>query len=277
MSDLNAVKMGRKMQFNKTEMRVYGLQRSGNHAIINWIAAQSTGACLVLNDCTPGANPFDTMQGYCEYSDGNVVSLHDTWDDEARYLASLGAPSERNIFIHSYEDRALSNFSSPESWIGGSNAYFNVLIVRDPLNFFASRLRIWNELSGLKDRRVVVELWKDYAREALGLTACLDPAHTVVINFTRWKADVEYRKTLSARFGLTFSDQGMESMVRIGPGSSFDKFSLSSQASKMMVNERWRSAMQDADFRSIVSDTELRELSLGFFGPQDGWTEILQS
>src|ERR1035437_388618 len=75
-------------------------------------------------------NPFDTMQGYCEYSDGNVVSLHDTWDDEARHLASLSAPSERNIFIHSYEDRALWNLPSPESWIGGSKSYFNVLIVR---------------------------------------------------------------------------------------------------------------------------------------------------
>ena len=46
---------------NELEIRAQGLQRSGNHAIINWIAQQCSGNCIVLNDAPPGLNPLETM------------------------------------------------------------------------------------------------------------------------------------------------------------------------------------------------------------------------
>jgi hypothetical protein len=262
------------MQFNDIEIRVHGLQRSGNHAIMNWIAAQSTGACIVLNDCKPGTNPFESMQEYCLYSDGDLISLEYTWDDSARQRASSSAPSQRNVLIHSYEDRELSGDRVSESWVGRSNSYFDILIVRDPLNLFASRLGLWNELTGRKERRLVVELWKKYAREALGLTSFLDPRYKVVGEFARWKEDKEYRRGLSSKLGLDFSDRGIDSMIKIGPGSSFDSFKHLTQASNMAVNERWKSVTWDSDFRSILSDNELQDLSIRLFGLQASWTAV---
>lgn len=262
------------MQFNNTEIRVHGLQRSGNHAIMNWIAAQSAGICVVLNDCEPGTNPFDTMQEYCEYSDGRLVALSHTWDCAARELVHPRIPQQRNLLIHSYEDRELSGDRIPETWIGRSTSQFEVLIVRDPLNFFASRLKMWTKLTGLKEQRLVVELWKTYAREALGLTTVLEPARRVVIEFGKWKDDVEYRRHTATKLEIAFSDRGIDSLIEVGPGSSFDGFDYRTKASEMAVNQRWKSCIGNDEYGSILADRELQQLSLQLFGRHDGWAEI---
>ena len=193
------------MQFNDVEIRVHGLQRSGNHAIMNWIAAQTAGICIVLNDCKPGTNPFDSMQEYCEYSDGSLVSLLYTWNRVERELVCSRIPRQRNVLIYSYEDRELLGDRVSESWIGSSNSRFEVLIVRDPLNFFASRLQTWDKLTGLKEKALVIELWKKYAREALGFTSVLDPTRTVLVKFGEWKDDAGYRRKVASELGVAFS------------------------------------------------------------------------
>lgn len=45
---------------NETEIAVVALQRSGHHAIINWIMANSSKENTFLNNCLPGYNPFLT-------------------------------------------------------------------------------------------------------------------------------------------------------------------------------------------------------------------------
>jgi hypothetical protein len=265
-----------RMQLNDTEIRVHGLQRSGNHAIMNWIAAQSPGICVVLNDCEPRTNPFDSMQEYCEYSDGSVVALLHTWNCATRELVHPRIPQQRKLLIHSYEDRELLGDRVSESWIGSSNLQFEVLIVRDPLNFFASRLQMWGKLTGLKERHRVVELWKKYAREALGLTSVLEPARKVLIEFGKWKDDVGYRRHVAAKLAVDFSDRGIDSMIEIGPGSSFDGFDYRTKASEMAVNERWKSFIGDEVYRSILADKELQDLSVRLFGQHAGWEEINQ-
>lgn len=266
------------MQFNSTAIRVHGLQRSGNHAIMNWIAAQSAGICVVLNDCEPRTNPFDSMQEYCEYADGRLVSLLHTWDRATRELVHPRIPRQRNVLIHSYEDRELPGEDNlPNSWIGSSNSQFEVLIVRDPLNFFASRLKMWDRLTGLKERHLVVELWKKHAREALGLTSVLEPTHKVFIEFGKWKDDATYRRHIAAKLGIAFSDRGIDSLVQIGLGSSFDSFNYRTRASEMAVNQRWRSCIGDGVYRSILADKELQQLSIRLFGQHAAWKDINRS
>jgi hypothetical protein len=262
------------MQFNDVEIRVHGLQRSGNHAIMNWIAAQTAGICIVLNDCKPGTNPFDSMQEYCEYSDGSLVSLLYTWNRVERELVCSRIPRQRNVLIYSYEDRELLGDRVSESWIGSSNSRFEVLIVRDPLNFFASRLQTWDKLTGLKEKALVIELWKKYAREALGFTSGLDPTRTVLVKFGEWKDDAGYRRKVASELGVAFSDRGIDSVLEIAPGSSFDGFNYQNRASEMAVNQRWRYFIEDDDYRTILADSELQELSTRLFGQHVGWEEI---
>jgi len=183
-------------------------------------------------------------------------------------------PRQRNVLIYSYEDKELTGDRVSESWIGSSGSQFDILIVRDALNFFASRLQMWDKLTGLKDKDLVIELWKKYAREALGLTSVLDPSRKVVIKFGHWKDDAECRREITSKLGIAFSDRGIDSVPRIGPGSSFDSFNYENRASEMAVNQRWRSFVGDNHYRSILADSELQELSIGLFGQNADWEEM---
>jgi len=264
-------------QHNKIEVRVHGLQRSGNHGIINWIAMQSRIDVLVLNDAKPFTNPFHTMQECIEYRKGDLFSAINAWDDESRVKAAARAPAKRDVLMYSYEDRELMERDSrlSQDWLGVSEIFVDVIVVRDPLNFFASRLQMWNTLTGLKDKHKLVELWKSYAREALGYTTLLGSGAKIVANFTNWAQDPGYRERLAGELHLDFSDRGFDQMVRVGPGSSFDGFSFENNASKMPVNDRWKLLISNQEYRSILDDGETKELSDELFGPLEGWQQVL--
>jgi hypothetical protein len=256
---------------NNLEIRVHGLQRSGNHAILHWIACQCPGVVLLLNDVKPGSNPFESMEEYVEYYGGSVFRRVNLWEHESDFDAA-NVPRERDIIIYSYEDRALtpSNREQASSWLGPSRIFIDLLIIRDPMNFFASRLASWGRLTGIKNRTALMDLWKRYAAEAL-LPATLSRSSTVTANFSLWAASRAYRRTLAQSLGLKFSDRGFNEMVRIGPGSSFEGYKYSSKASRMRVNDRWKNYLADETFLSILSDPELPRLAEGLFSSMPRW------
>ncbi|MGB7272584.1 MAG: hypothetical protein WBC69_04760, partial [Geitlerinemataceae cyanobacterium] len=43
---------------NQKEIRVVGLKRTGNHAILKWVKSQETGVVEHLNNVKPNENPF---------------------------------------------------------------------------------------------------------------------------------------------------------------------------------------------------------------------------
>lgn len=256
---------------NDLEIRVHGLQRSGNHAILHWIACQCPGVALLLNDVRPGSNPFESMEEYVEYRGGSVFRSVYLWEDDSEFHAA-DAPRERDILIYSYEDRELTpgDREQARSWLGPSRKFIDLLIIRDPLNFFASRLASWNRLTGIKDRRALLDLWKRYAAESLS-PAALSRSSPVTANFSLWAASRAYRRTLAQSLGLKFSDRGFNEMVRIGPGSSFEGYKHSSRASRMRVNDRWKNYSEDETFLSILSDPGLQELADGLFSSMPKW------
>jgi hypothetical protein len=259
---------------NDLEIKVHGLQRSGNHAILHWIASQSPGAVLLLNDAEPGSNPFETMEEYVEYREyreGSVCRSVNLWEDESDFDPA-DAPPERKIIIYSYEDRALtpSGREQASSWLGASRKFIDLLIIRDPFNFFASRLASWNRLTGIKDRKALVNLWKRYAAEAMS-PAILSRSSTVTANFSLWSASRAYRRALARSLGLRFSDRGFNEMIRIGPGSSFEGYKHSSRASRMRVNHRWKNYVDDETSLSILLDAELQRLAEGLFSSTPNW------
>lgn len=174
-----------------------------------------------------------------EYRDGEIVKTRRKLDRDSRLATLREAHSRRDVLIHTYEDRQLLGPDSTQrgELFGCSESFHDVLVVRDPLNFFASRLQRWSCLSGIKDRQELVALWKQHAAEALGMTARIGPGR-IVANFTRWAVDGDYREELARALGLTFSDNGRDSMMP-GFSSSFDGTGYRTRADAMLVNERW--------------------------------------
>jgi LPS sulfotransferase NodH/GT2 family glycosyltransferase/SAM-dependent methyltransferase len=258
---------------NQSEIRIAALQRSGQHGIINWLMAQCPGRILFLNDVQPETNPYVT----CTSATPRRVSSPGT-------LAKPNLPIfvEKDMLIYNYEDRSLDQVFNErfeqdhDAFVGRSARRFDVVILRDAFNTFASRMSatwVRHKLSDLVGRKESIRLWKSYAQEMLNHTH-LARCNKLCINYNQWCCDAQYREEIAARLGLPFTDEGFAQVDSRYGGSSFDGASFNGRAHKMYVLERWKKCVDSDLFREIFSDGELVELSERIFGHIAG-TEIL--
>jgi hypothetical protein len=240
---------------------VIGMSRSGNHAIIGWIMAQAKGRVLFLN-CVQGKyNPFLTARPLKD-DDGAIATYPVDLEKERRRRFS-----RKDLLIYSHEDHFLGHACSDlfeyyhDGFVGKSKRRLDVLILRDPFNLFASRLR-----SGYGEvpHATALRMWKQHAREFLGLTRRLKHG-PVLILYNRWVLDRAYRQELAEALGLRFSDAGVNRVAACAGGSSFDGLSQDGRAQKMKVFERWRHYAGERRYRELF-DAEVFSLSERIFG-----------
>ena len=246
---------------NRTEIQVLGMSRSGNHAITGWIFRQATGRKVLLNCAEGKTNPFFSCRPM-----GTDVG----WMSEP--AVDLDAEREgrfscKDLLIHTYEDSWLGHAFSRElkvnrdAWMGPSRRRIELVILRDPFNLFASRLRMGCALSP----GVAPRMWKQHARAARVGGVSLRPERKVVL-YNRWISDWTYRSDLAEYLGLAFTDDGFHSVSACGGGSSFDGTSFDGQAGAMHTDQRWRDYVADRRYLDLFDD-ELIGISEELFGP----------
>lgn len=250
-------------------LRVLGVQRSGNHAVISWILHNAPEPVLFLNHVRPRLHPNPLVGfGRASYRSGSAVEEYGPqsptrWEDVRRVLA--GTPTLGTV-IHSYEDYPLDEDSvrrldASDRWLGTARSSRDVIVCRDPFNLCASRLcHDWIELSP-----GTLGLWKQHAREVLGRTALLTrPASHV--RYNRWCHDEGYRRDLAGALGLTGDRRGRDVVMDTGGGSTFGGRSASASELRSGAGERWRACVGDRFYRRLVSDPEVRSLAREIFG-----------
>ncbi|MBK6265580.1 hypothetical protein JKA74_11075 [Marivirga sp. S37H4] len=254
---------------NKNELRVVGMSRSGNHAIINWIIQQLNGRYCFLNCAEPKTNPFYTARPL--HQEATYRANYNGFDLEAEKVRNF---SKKDYLIHSYEDCFLSMLNHKtfeeqhDAFVGPSENRLDILILRDPFNLFASRIRsgLYKEkkpgaqVTPLTARRI----WKQHAREALGLKRHLQQKK-IVINYNLWVFDPEYRQNIAIQLGLAFTDNGFHEVSDVAGGSSFDGLKFENRAGNMKVLDRWKHYVDDPAYKMIFDD-ELIDLSHQVFG-----------
>lgn len=245
---------------NQLELHVTGMSRSGNHAIVDWIFAQSDGPKALLNCAEGKTNPFLSKRPLEDGRGWRAAPEIDIAAEEAGHL------SEKRLLVHTYEDSWLAHAFSRtfednhDVWVGPSTRRIDVLILRDPFNLFASRMRMGAGLTLHVARR----MWKQHAREAFRPRYMRhDP---LVILYNRWRAEPGYRRELARRLGLALTDEGIERVPACNGGSSFDGAAFDGRASRMAVTQRWRSYVGDERYEALF-DAEMAELSAALFGP----------
>ena len=266
---------------NDCEIRIVALRRSGHHAVINWLLRQIDGRYAFLNDCHAGTNPFLSC-GRRSSRYAAPFSQHDSmwWWQEA-----AGRHSKRDFLLYNHEDQTPVQVATAhgernrERWVGRSARRFDMLILRDPFNLLASRLR-WaygGRLHPSVDSPFAArESWKAHAREYLGETAYLPDRLTV--SFNAWFTDPGYRKALARLLGIRWTDRGIHEVARWGPalwGDSFDGLKYDGRATEMKVLDRWRVYADDPLFVCLFEDEELVELSERVFGRLAGTERLL--
>ena len=258
---------------NQTEVRLIGMSRSGNHAIAQWILAQASGRVCFLNAAEGRSNPFLTARAMDEGRPSYWTNIR-TFDLAAE---QRGEWCRKDLLLFSHEDGYLGRSCSAEfeqahdAFVGASRRRVDVLILRDPFNLFASRLRcLW----GLLTPRTTVKVWKQHAREFLRETRYLRH-EPVVISYNRWCVDRDYRRRIAEALGLAFTDAGRRRVWPCNGGSSFDGRAYDGRADAMRVFDRWRHYADDPSFRRMF-DAELCALSDRIVGPIPG-TETLRT
>lgn len=258
---------------NQKEFRLIGLRRAGNHAVAEWIKAQSRGKVEHLNNLAVGCNPY-------RYKYEQLINFHPehtNWAEKHYKPLSQGQFVALDQLLCGYEDHDLKAISSPifewmhNAYLGQSEKRFDILIMRDPFNFLASRLK--SQMVDVKPKSLtVVELWIQYAREFLNETTYLKH-NKICINYNLWFTNLAYRQKLADRLGTNFTDAGIERVVSLGGGSSFDGKSMNGAASKMAVLDRWKHFMDRPDYRRMLQNQQLLEYSRKIFGDIPG-TEV---
>lgn len=250
---------------NRTEIRLIGLSRSGNHALVHWMLAQAQGRAVFLNCCEGKQNPYDSAR---PMGDGAlVIDRGGELDLEAE---RAGRFSRKDWLLFNHEDSFLGHACSDvyeerhDEWVGPSRRRHDVLVLRDPFNLLASRLRAG---TGSIAPRLAMRIWKQHARELLRPRRLRrDP---VLVSYDRWCTDRGHRREVAERLGLRFSDAGRQRVCATHGGSSFDGLAFDGRADEMRVLERWRAYADDPRFLEPL-DPEVFELAERIFGNLPG-------
>lgn len=266
---------------NKLEIRLWAMKRSGQHAIIEWIVAHTEGPILHVN------NPLfeNDNRFYHNLSKTEIAQdKQSKWVDKSLYLfnvedANLGKhptmvsqnlPLRKWPVVTNKASRSLRRWGGmrpkPKAHPatmrkGKSERVENLLILRDPANFWASRIRVVDQQK--KNPKVwfgppALSLYRQYLNEALGRTNYLPDK--VIVHFEKWNSDAEFRTQLGKRLNLSGSySQPFEKVSKFGGGSSFGK-----NAQAATVNERWKIMQKDKRWQKVFQTVwgweETREL-----------------
>src|SRR6185437_5194417 len=229
---------------NSKELQVFGLRRSGNHALIAWIAQQYSSPIVFLNSARPFHDPFSThLMGKVP----NSIPSRKLNGEEAERLRL----TPKNLLLLSYEDMNIRKLEkmdllpSRQAWIGDSGSRQRVLLLRDFYNWIASRVRLLEKKGhAAEDIAGKVELhidhWIMYAREFSRETRYLAEIETVPVRFDRWSQEDSYRLEILGRLGIAVLNNARSFVPRAGGGSSFDGTRFSGSAEEMDLLSRWR-------------------------------------
>lgn len=191
---------------------VLGLRRSGNHAIINWIIANYNNNRLLDHIYHPKATILTN-------STKDIIFFNNC--QKSPYF-NLPPPNNTKLIIHSYEDKTLEYVKE----YGPKSPSFTIIIIRDILNTFASRLKYNSPLTPVDEYHI--DLWESYK----GANRVFPKA--LFISYDKWLMDKEYRDEI-AKFMEIPNYDNVESVSFCGNGSSFIGMKLEEDKEKYLT------------------------------------------
>lgn len=219
-------------------LRIHGMRRSGNHALINWIIrnAPGGGAGLFLNNCKPNRDPVRSARGRSVFEGGQEIALKDK-------PARAAGPSPFTVV--SYEDHAPPKDRAP-LWDAPEVL---IVIYRSFLNWSASLLRKiqGNPGYGPLDRaKVMGNALPTYQRMLSHVVA----GDVVPLCYDDWVADEAYRAEALRRLGLPGTDLSKGEVQRYGGGSSFQGKVATTEA--LTTDKRAAQMADDLEYQMLL-------------------------
>lgn len=236
-------------------LRVFGMRRSGNHAILSWLQRNAPGGRSVfLNNCKPGTDPLQNSRGI------ELNGAHASQNKARRDMTSVTREAgDGALFLVSYEDTSPAEFGVSGKISGTVSGSFdeglfshNVLIYRSFLNWSASLLKKMqgNEGYTLVRRNAILLRTVDSYTRLLELVRQARDLGLVAICYDRWVASESYRATLLQDLGLQQRDNGLGKVQAYGGGSSFQKEAAS--ATELQTDKRWAQMRGEPEYQAVL-------------------------
>lgn len=251
-------------------IRVAGMKRNGNHGIVNWILAQHTGNATFCN----------ALHGSESLSDLRSDPIEAFAHNPQLRKVEVTAPCEKELLLLTYEDHRVGDVIEPrspeyyEKWIDHSvNREINISVLRDPFNFFASRiqaelngtypLECWGHCFSKGDGAKLWSKWKSYAQRFIDFEASRS-RDLIAVSYNHWTVSLEYRKGICQRLDVELlNDEERKIVTGWGAGSSFNE-GIWQQPDTYM--NRWRAYADHEVLVEATKDEELMELARLIFG-----------
>lgn len=230
--------------------KFFGLQRSGNHAILNWLIGLDQENTLFFNLVRPGKDLLDRPSGV---SLPEGTRAYATRVEGKRVLQPEHLEwFERNggRLLLSYENYAIEKFSADQlnrpvfERFGKAVEEKNFLVVRNPFNMMPSAEKMARRTMVAKgtDEKWVLNvlnrrlaLWKNYAFLHLNPVS-VTKGEFITFLFDRWVSEKGYRDAMADRLGYTNHDRFLDFVSDAGKGSSFSGHKLDKKSD---VLNRW--------------------------------------
>lgn len=231
---------------------VFGMRRAGNHLAINWILNQVDGCVAFYNNINFTQSPYSARMTEMRLRLRNpspriILSYEDVGPQQILSDPLLGYLKDRTD-----RHRVKVRFA---------------LILRDPYNLFASRIRKWPEtLANSKVITAQSQLYVEHARLAMAPRPIWRNAPLIPILYNDLVSDPSTRSRIAAQLGIREGDRGLDHIPVYGHGSSFDGTNLSSDALRDNVFSRWQGLQDDPTFRAAISNTDLQAAGKKLFG-----------
>jgi hypothetical protein len=268
---------------DKILIQTIGLQRSGNHAIINWIGSLFQSA-MHLNNL-----PHDFF----------------TIPDNVKKINEMRA----DCVICSFEDCRKSSVYGKKILDGVKIACEEdfkqrrcvvLFVLRDPYNCWASRVaaNAKYSLTSFSNFDVFSENWRVMAQ-------LYNERPDSFVLYNKWVADAGYRRSVCDRLGGRYTERTLDEVDKAGRGSSFDGYSIRPSYRSIIANlpkytsatflrrftmkprhyigrllsptrglngrdlqvdSRWRHLLDKASSKDLFSDADIRVSSWSIFG-----------
>lgn len=241
---------------NGIEIRALGMRRSGNHAILTWLM-RSANACMpeadniFLNNCKTIENAYRLQSDFrpTEYTDEEYQRI--TARRNRSYLPT-------GLLLRSFEDYDIRAFLCNENraFYGKSQNQIDVAIIRDPLNLFASRLKVG--FIDSKSRLSLIDLYLD------NVSVLEENSEILPVLYNQWLLSKGYRMEVLTKLSLSGTDIEDNRPASFGPGSSFE--GRESKLEKKALLKRWEEFCRDGWFkREILGNSALMTITEKYF------------
>lgn len=203
----------------------FGIRRGGNHVVRNWVDRQFEQPTHHIVNARLAALMAQQLRGERRLKDYNMLYV----EFESQPLDGVNTIDRMDCF-----DKVFGKYDQVHK----------LFILRDPWNFFASRLKHREKLYHDPDH-----LWPEYA-EAF-VQAEIEGEYVL---YNQFVTDVTTRGLLSDALGGEFDDSAIDDVSQCGGGSSFDGRDYHGKGRQMKVFSRWREYWEDPEFRALFTD-----------------------